>query len=437
MLLEFRNHISTNFPFLIGKKILVACSGGLDSVVLTKLCDLIELDFSIAHCNFNLRGIESNDDEKFVKQLAEEVNAAFFVNRFDTKIFAEVHHVSIQMAARTLRYEWFLELATELGCDYVLTAHHADDNIETFLINLSRGTGIDGLVGIPEVNSIYIRPLLPFSRQNILDFATKYLLKWREDSSNSSIKYLRNKLRHDVVPQLKSVNPQFLQNFGNTLKYLKQANDFIKSQVNELSIGLLEQTESGCIKIPIYRIEEFDNPKVYVYFLLNQYGFTAWDDIVKILKAQSGKQIFSKTHRLVKDRDYLLITPISEEHIHRSYIIPNDENMIMIPIGTMKFKKAEKIEDKGLKTIFIDKKLLKYPLIVRKWKEGDYFYPLGMKGKKKLSKYFKDEKLSLVAKERVWLLCSDKEIVWVINYRVDNRYKITDQTKEILKISIT
>lgn len=436
LLQEFRNHIITNFPFLSGSKLLIACSGGLDSIVLVKLLHKLKIDFSVAHCNFKLRGKESDGDERFIIELAGKLQFPIFRIDFDTKKYAKEHKLSIQMAARNLRYDWFKKLATEYNFEYILTAHHADDNLETFLINLSRGTGIEGLTGIPEINEIFIRPLLPFSRTEILKFAKDNTLEWREDSSNSSIKYLRNNLRHEVIPNLKSVNPQFLSNFNTTIEHLKQSNEFIKEQVLYLKKELFEISENECVKISIGNLHKLGNPKTSLYFLLKDYGFKAWEDIEQMITAQSGKQVFSETHRLVKDRDYLLLTNISEEISDRKYSIPEDESMIMIPPGTLKFKNTEEISDVNLNTVYVDKEKLKYPLTVRKWQEGDYFYPLGMKGKKKLSKYFKDEKLSILAKERVWLLCSDKEIVWIINYRADNRYKISPQTKQLLKITL-
>ncbi|MBQ4821111.1 tRNA lysidine(34) synthetase TilS [Aquimarina sp. MMG016] len=437
MLKAFKEHISANLSFLSESKVLVACSGGLDSVVLARLCKELGLEFGIAHCNFKLRGEESDGDEAFVKNLAGQWSVPYYIEHYNTEEYADKNNISIQVAARNIRYSWFIVLSDQYEYDYVLTAHHADDNLETFLINLSRGTGIDGLTGIPEVNDIFIRPLLPFSRDRILEYANQNNVKWREDSSNKTTKYLRNNFRHTVVPELKSVNPQFLKNFQTTLEYLKESKSFIKSQVAILKNELFEFSESDTVKISIHKLQKFGNPKAYVYFLLKDYGFTAWEDIVQILSAQPGKQIFSVTHRLVKDREFLLLNPIENKVTDRSYKIPEEENMIMIPSGTLKFRLVDEIGNIDLKTIYVDKEKLKYPLVVRKWKEGDYFYPLGMKGKKKLSKYFKDEKLSLLAKERVLLLCSGDEIVWIINYRADNRFKITPQTKQILKIKIT
>ncbi len=436
MLQDFKNHITANLTFLLRSKLLIACSGGLDSVVLTRLCHVLGMDISLTHCNFKLRGEESDGDQKFVTHLSETLDIPLYIKSFDTEVYAKKNTLSIQLAARELRYDWFRELAGLYKFDYILTAHHTDDSLETFLINLSRGTGIDGLTGIPEINDVFIRPLLPFTREQIYEFATKNDIEWREDRSNSDTKYLRNKVRHDLIPQLKLMNPQFLQNFNKTLEYVNQASEFIKNQTFVIKKELFEVLETDTIKIPINRLRDFGNPRACLYFLLKDYGFKAWDDIEQIITAQSGKQIFSETHRLIKDREYLLITPLIKEISDCTYKVPEEENIVMIPSGTLKFKEVNEILDTDLTTIYVDKGKLKYPLIVRKWQEGDYFYPLGMKGKKKLSKYFKDEKLSLLAKERVWLLCSGKEIVWVINYRADNRYKITPQSKELLKITI-
>ncbi|WP_378176506.1 tRNA lysidine(34) synthetase TilS [Aquimarina sp. SS2-1] len=437
MIAQFKDHIETHLSFLKEKRVLIACSGGLDSTVLTYLCHSLNLEIGMAHCNFKLRDKESEEDKKFVSEMADTFEVPFLVTNFETEQYAKEQKLSIQMAARELRYHWFREIVVEYQYDYVLTAHHKDDNLETFLINLSRGTGIEGLTGIPEINDIYVRPLLPFSRNQILEFAKKNDILWREDSSNQSTKYLRNRIRHKVIPELLAINPNFLQNFDTTVGHLKQTNVFVKNQVGSIRKNIFEYADPDIIKIPIHKLQQYDDPKTYLYFLLKDFGFTAWDDILEILSAQSGKQIFSPSHRLVKNREYLLLCPIKEDVSDRIYKIPEEEHMIIIPSGMIKLKEVTQLSETDLKTIYLDKEKLKYPLVVRKWKEGDYFYPLGMKGKKKLSKYFKDEKLSLLAKERVWLLCSDHEIVWIINYRADNRFKISPETKKILKVTIT
>lgn len=439
MLGGFTDHINEKLIYLKGAKLLIACSGGVDSVVLTRLCSEINLDIAIAHCNFNLRGKESDGDEVFVAKLAEELKIPFYTTHFDTKAYAQEHKLSIQMAARDLRYSWFEELKEEHSFHFVLTAHHADDNLETFLINMSRGSGLDGLIGIPEKNGIYVRPLLPFSRERILNWAQKKEWKWREDSSNQETKYVRNRLRHDVIPELKNTFPGFLENFKNSIEYLNQCALFIRNQTSLLRFELFDNLEPDpeLVKVSLQVMSELENPETFVYFLFKEFGFTAWKDMVKLLDAQPGKQIFSKTHRLIKDRDYLLLTPIREEAPSRTYAIDEEERMVMFPLGVMNFKSVNDITYRSNNTIYVDKEKLKYPLCVRKWREGDYFYPLGMEGKKKLSKYFKDEKLSLLDKEKVWLLCSGEDIVWIINHRPDNRFKVTGQTQEILKIKIT
>jgi len=235
MLKKFQNHINEKLSFIKNAKLLIAISGGVDSVVLAYLCKKMDLNISLAHCNFNLRGAESDADEDFVLQLAEDWELEVFIENFDTKKFAADKKISTQMAARTLRYYWFEELKTQLKFDYILTAHHADDNFETFLINLSRGTGLDGLLGIPQVNGAIVRPLLPFTRDDVEKFAKEYKLQWREDSSNSSTKYLRNKLRHDVIPILKGINPQLLQNFEKTQHYLNDAKSIVNDKVDEVA----------------------------------------------------------------------------------------------------------------------------------------------------------------------------------------------------------
>ncbi len=417
-------------------KILVACSGGLDSMVLSSLCHRLGLDHGIAHCNFGLRGEESDGDEAFVRTYAQQLDIPFLCTHFDTADYAKTHQLSIQMAARQLRYDWFKRKAIAHQYEYVLTAHHADDALETFIINLSRGTGIEGLTGIPEINDIYIRPLLPFSRKVIATFAKEHKITWREDSSNSSTKYLRNQIRHEVIPALKKIQPQFLQNFETTQHHLQQSNAVITDMVGQLRETALQSVGKNTMRLDLKVLAPYTQPKDILYVMLKAYGFTAWDDIEGLLTAQSGKQVFSKTHRILKDRECLFIDLLSTSTIlERTYTIPDGEQMVMLPDGVLKF---ETVSERGMAnatTIYVDKSELKYPLTVRKKKEGDYLYPIGMKGKKKLSKYFKDEKLSLIAKENVWLLCARDAIVWVVAYRADDRFKVTPKTKQILKIT--
>ncbi len=435
----FKKHVNNNFQFLNQARILIAISGGMDSVVLADLCNRLKLNFSLAHCNFNLRGDESDADEDFVLELAENMEVELFVESFDTKTYADENKISIQMAARNLRYKWFAELAEQLKFDYVLTAHQADDNLETFLINLSRGTGLDGLIGIPEINGILVRPLLPFSRKEIQYYALKKHLKWKEDSSNLSDKYLRNKLRLDVIPLLKDINPQFLENFKKTQEYLFDSRLIIEDKIDDILEYVIVSVKEGEIHYDIEKINRLSKPKAYLYEIFKDYGFSEWNDLLNLLEAQSGKQLFSKTHRLLKDRSVLILTEIGvrvSSDTDRRIYINEGTKQVEFSFGSFNLELTKQLSKSNKSSIFIDKDLLKFPLILRKWEEGDYFYPFGMKGKKKLSKFFKDEKLSLMVKEKIWVLCSENDVVWVVNHRLDDRYKVTGDTKNILKISI-
>ncbi|WP_250437030.1 tRNA lysidine(34) synthetase TilS [Hanstruepera flava] len=434
---RFTEHIESNFPFLKKGKLLIAISGGLDSVGLTHLCHQLKLKISLAHCNFNLRGAESDADEEFVLNLAENLDVEVFVESFDTESYAKDRKLSIQMAARELRYKWFTELAEQLHYDYILTAHHADDNLETFLINLSRGTGLDGLVGIPELNDSIARPLMPFSRDDILHYAQQHKIKWREDSSNASTKYLRNKLRHDVIPVLKELNPKLLQNFNKTQNHLQDSKTILEDAILRFQKKVVT-IDGEHIVLDIKKIKKFSEPKAYLYELLKDFGFTEWDDVYNLLDAQSGKFVKSELYRLIKDRQCLILTPLNADEFFKPILVSNNDVLVLTSLGKLSLQEVDVENSMNSSAIFVDKDLLKYPLTVRKWKKGDYFYPFGMTGKKKLSKFFKDEKWSLPEKEEALLLVSNNdEIIWILNSRMDNRFKLTNNTKTILKIELT
>ena len=433
---RLKKHIDNNLNFLKGKKLLIAISGGLDSVALTHLCKQIKLDISLAHCNFNLRAEESKGDETFVLELAKTLDLEVYIQHFNTKKYAKENKLSIQMAARELRYNWFQELALQLGFDYILTAHHADDTLETFLINLSRGTGLVGLLGIPETNGNIVRPLLKFSRETIEIFAKSENFKWREDSSNTSTKYLRNKLRHEIIPKLKETNSQLLKNLKSTLQHLNDTADIVEESVNAVLKRAIITINEDEITYAISEFLKLKNPKAYLFEIFKPYGFTAFNDIENLLSAQSGKQVLSTTHRLIKDREHIILAKLDLKQETVVISITNKDKEKSTPNGMLFFDKVDAISKAALNEIYVDKETLNYPLQVRKWQEGDYFYPLGLNGKKKLSKFFKDEKLSLLNKENCLLLCSNKAIVWVINYRADQRFKVTQNTKNIIKIVI-
>jgi len=422
MLQKFKKHITKEFPFLKDTKLLIAISGGVDSVVLFHLLHKLNYDVSLAHCNFKLRGKESDLDEEFIKNLNQISANQIFTIIFDTEKYAKEHKLSTQIAARELRYNWFQKLITEHKFEYVLTAHHADDNLETFLIHLTRGSGLDGFTGIPKVNGNIVRPLLAFSRKEILNYAKDNDIEWREDASNASNKYIRNKIRHQVLPVLKEINPSIFDSFATTIENLQESKQIIEDRIENIASEVLEK-EANFIKIDIEKIKELSNSKAYLYQLLKSYHFTEWNDVYDLLNAQSGKQVFSKTHRLLKDRDVLILSKIDlSNSIEMAFQIEEEITEITNPIH-LTFKEVIEKSTENKQTIYVDKDLLKYPLMLRKWEKGDYIYPLGMQGKKKLSKYFKDEKFSLIDKENTWLLCNaENQIMWIINHRQDRRF---------------
>ena len=435
MIRKLKAQINQNFPLFKDKKLLIAISGGLDSVVLYHLLSTLNFDISLAHCNFNLRGKESNLDEEFVNLLSQKSSNQIFIKKFDTKKYSKKNKLSTQIAARELRYHWFQELAEKHNFDYILTAHHADDNLETFLINLTRGTGLEGFTGIPEINGNIVRPLLPFSREEILKYAKENNIEWREDASNASTKYIRNKIRHQVIPILKEINPSLLETFAKTSENLQESKQILEDRINEVLPEIIE-TKDAITKINIDKIKQLSNPKAYLYQLLKNHSFTEWNDVYDLLSAQSGKQIFSKTHRLLKNRDFLLLTRKEVSTLTKEkFKIDENQTKITIPFQ-MIFEDVLQKSAESKQTIYVDKDLLKYPLIVRKWQNGDYLYPTGMQGKKKLSKFFKDGKFSLLEKENTWLLCNaDNKIIWVINHRQDRRFSSKLSTKKHIKIT--
>jgi len=433
MLEKLEQHINHKLSFLKEKKLLIAISGGVDSVVLTHLLHALNFDVSLAHCNFNLRATESDKDEDFVKKIGETLHLKTFTTSFETKKYAGKNQLSTQVAARNLRYNWFQEIIQKHHFDFLLTAHHADDNLETFIINLTRGTGLEGLTGIPEVNQLIVRPLLIFSRDEIEKYAVQHQIKWREDLSNASSKYVRNKIRHEVIPILKEINPSLLESFQKTSDHLKESQQLIDESISDFKKKAVVTLENETLKIDIAKIIKTKNPKAYLYQLLKEFGFTEWNDVTHLLKAQSGKEVVSKTHRLLKDRDFLLLTEIKKEVSTLAYQIAENTSEITTPIH-LTFDETTDITSSNNNSIFVDLEKLVFPLTLRKWEHGDYFYPTGMQGKKKISKYFKDEKLSSIEKENTWLLCSNDAIVWVVGKRQDDRFIAKKNTNAILHI---
>ena len=435
MLEKFKKHVNQNLPFLANSKLLLAISGGIDSVILAHLLYEMQLNFSLAHCNFKLRYEDSDKDADFVANIAEKLGVEYHAIEFDTISYAQEKKLSTQMAARELRYNWFDELISEYNYDFVLTAHHTNDNIETVLINLTRGANLQGLVGIPEINGNIVRPLLPFTRAEIEQYTIVNNISWREDESNQSTKYFRNKIRHEVVPVLEELNPSVLETFNTHLSYLKLEKKVLDNHFEKVK-NEVSFYENDIFKIDIEKLKKHIEYKAYLYYMLKGCFFTEWSDIEGLLNGQSGKFVNSKTHRLIKDRDFLLL---EENNLHLPQLkveISEDVTKIDMPIS-LSFEQVDQVGFSAKNNIYVNVEMLEYPLHLRRKEEGDYFFPFGMKGKKKLSKYFKDEKMSLIEKENSWLLGDAKcSILWIVGRRADYRFKVDAETKRILIIKI-
>ncbi len=429
----FRDHIDKSFPYLKETKVIVACSGGMDSVVLAHLAKESGWEMALAHCNFNLRAKESNNDARFVENLSNVWSVPFFLKSFETEKEAKNYKGSIQMLARKLRYSWFNELLTQTSYTVVLTAHHLDDSLETFLMNLSRGTGLEGLTGIPAVRNNFLRPLLPFSKEEINTYAKNHHLEWREDSSNASTKYTRNSVRHSIVPKLKALHPQFLDSFSKTQDYLKESFTILEHRKLELQQTLFKK-EAGIVTIDVSTLKKLQPLKAYIVLLFKEFGFTAWDDIERLTTSIGGKEVHSETHRLIRHRKFLLLTKRTVND-DKEYSIPEGQEQFQGPVH-LKIQEVLEMTAQNKNIIYVDTQKLKYPLLLRKWKTGDYFYPFGMRGKKKLSKYFKDEKMSALGKESQWILYSGEEVVWILAKRADHRFRVGKNTKSITKLEL-
>lgn len=437
---EFEKFLNKHKLFGKQDRVLLALSGGADSVVLATLLFECGYDFSVAHCNFHLRGEESNRDEEFVTKWAKQHNKELFVRNFDTYGYMQERGISLEMAARELRYSWFESLMKEHGFHCLLTAHHADDSAETFFINLLRGTGIAGLHGILPKNGNIIRPLLFATRKSILDYAELKNIQFVEDSTNSETKFLRNKIRHRVIPMLKEISPDFDSIIRKNIERLRDTETVFRNTVENVKDEIIIR-ENENIKISIAELQSLNPMGIYLYEILSDYGFneSVVNNVSMVLNAESGKRFYSKTHCLLKDREYLLIYPIEKEETETEYSIDAEITSIIEPFKA----KIEVLKDlnfisvpKKANVAMLDMDLLNFPLELRHWKQGDSFVPFGMRKKKKLSDFFTSNKYSLLDKERQWLLCSGDEIVWVVGKRIDDRFKVSNSTKSVLKIEI-
>jgi len=442
MLAAFKKYIADFSLFGPEDKVMLAVSGGIDSMVMLEMFQRSGLNFAIAHCNFGLRGAESNEDEKFVTSVAKAHDIPLFVKHFKTREYAGFNKISVQMAARYLRYEWFDELLQAEQYKVIATAHHLDDQIETFFINALRGTGISGLHGILPNRSNIVHPMMFAFRRQIEEFAVDEAIAFREDSSNRSSKYMRNKIRHDLLPLLGELNPDFHKTLTSTISRIREAETMLSRHMDEVKAKVTVSVD-GLPAVNIEAIKAFEPTDLYLYELLKPYNFSRFttDDLCRALDELSGKQFFSPTHRVVKDRDLLLITetgPGNEAYADETRIEPGQEDIttpVNLKITHLSNTDVSEISKTGQIAMF-DADLIDWPLRLRKWKEGDTFMPYGMTSSKKLSDYFIDNKFSIVEKENAWLLISGNKIAWLVGHRIGHSFRITGETKNILKIEL-
>ena len=424
--------------FSAADRLILAVSGGLDSVVLLDLLNRAGYDLVVAHCNFGLRGEESLRDEAFVRQQAASYGREVLVRHFDTAGYAASHRVSVQVAARELRYAWFSEVAAATGCRYVVTAHHRDDNIETLLMNFFKGTGIAGLRAMLPRQGIVVRPLLFASREAIRVYALERGLSWVEDSSNVSDKYTRNYFRHQVIPLVAQAYPGVLDNLADNVGRFREIEVIYRQAVEGQKKKLLEYRGNE-VHIPVLKLLQSEALGTLLYEILSPYGFSPQqaEACRELLASPSGRYIVSATHRVLKNRRFLIITPLeTTEATH--VLLEAADTTVAFADGMLRLQRlaAERVGglDQGPRVALLDVSAVRFPLLLRPWKTGDYFYPLGMRKKKKLSRFFIDNKLSVVQKEKVWVVEMDKKIVWVVGLRIDDRCRLGAGTKEVLRI---
>ena len=438
LLHKVKTLLSEHQLMLERKRTLLALSGGMDSVVLAEVLHQMGVSFGIAHCNFQLRADESEGDEALAKALAEKYKVPFYTKRFDTSGYVDDYKVSVQVAARELRYKWLEEVRADHGYDYLATAHHLNDNIETVLHNFIKGTGIKGLRGMLPKSGILIRPLLNVNREEITAFQKEHALAYREDSSNASDKYTRNKIRHHMVPLIEEINPGFEEGFVDRLKVFHDLEALYEVNVKRVTKQLFEKRGTD-IYIPILKLKKLTSRRSILFEYMKPFGFSASqvDDMLAALEVESGKQFLSPMARVIKDRQFLILTETAQTDFTPVLIDKNDSEVKLkgstISASIEPSDKLNIKKDKAHAYLDLDK--LEFPLILRHWKKGDYLYPFGMKlRKKKVSKYFKDQKIPIHEKETIWILESNKKVVWIVGERIDERYRVTDNTKQVFSL---
>lgn len=420
---------------------LLAVSGGMDSVVMLDLFSKAEFPCAVLHCNFQLRGEEANADEAFVYELTQQYKMRLYTERFNTKAYAEEFKVSIQIAARELRYKWFEQARIEERMDLVATAHHLNDNIETILYNFTKGTGLRGLRGIPARQGNIIRPLLFATREEIAQYCKENNLRYREDSSNAEDKYTRNKIRHHVIPLLKEINPSLEKTIGEKIEVLNEIEKLYEARQKKVTKQLFLVRGSD-VYIPLLKLKKTPHASSILYEYLKDFGFTSSqvDDMLSVIDEPAGKQFITDKARVIKDRRFFILTQLPEQDVTVKMIEKGDA-VVKLGNGELKIEdceltRASDIGHPSSDSELIDKSKLEFPLLLRKWKAGDYFYPIGMgMKKKKVKKFLTDLKVPLHEKEKVLVLESNQKIVWVVGYRLDERFKVTPSSAGIAKVS--
>ena len=418
------------------KRLLVAVSGGPDSIVLLDALHREGFSVVVAHCNFHLRGDASNQDADFVKSLATKYQLPYCQVDFDTEKVAAERKVSIEMAARDLRYEWFEQMADEHDCDLIAVAHNADDVVETFFLNLTRGSGLQGLSGMAELRGRVVRPLLKVSRKQIMEYIAEFELQYRIDATNLETVYTRNKVRHDIIPQFEKLNPSFLSTMHSNMRFIASAQSIVEAYALE-AYKRVVVIDNERVLFNLEELKKCQGIDTLLFLWLTPYGFSS-DVIMQLYRSLddiSGKQFFSATHRIVVERETLELEVRCEELGFRreEFVISQVDTFLQVPINleikTVDISDFELIKSSNVACLDADK--LQYPLRLRRWQQGDWFIPFGMKGRKKLSDFFVDKKFSTNEKEQLWLLTLGDDIVWVVGHRVDARYAVTDKTKKV------
>lgn len=439
LLQRYTNYIQTQKLFTKNDGLLLAVSGGLDSVVLCELCHQAGYRFAMAHCNFQLRGADSDRDEAFVQQLAQHYGVPFYIIRFDTVAEAANRKQSIETTARHQRYEWFEGLRVQHGLQWVVTAHHADDNAETAMMHFFRGTGIRGLRGMLPKQVHVVRPLLFARRAELEAFLTEHRLAHVTDQTNFEDDYTRNYFRNQLIPGLQKVFPQVVDNVLHNTERMMGVETVYHLAIEQYKKKLVEP-KGNELHIPVLKLQQTPAFATVLFEIIHPYGFTAHqtEEVLALLHSQSGKYVASATHRIIRNRQWLIIAPLQSTEAQHILIEAGDDN-ISFASCSLRF---DIVPQSGIELSTdpliaqLDAALIRFPLLLRKWKTGDYFYPLGMAKKKKLSRFFGDLKMSLPEKENTWVLEMDKKIVWVVGRRIDERVKVRGTTKQVLVVRL-